>query len=236
MSETPEQSKKEAVSSPETEEELSPQKAWTLLFNSFKFSQGSGGLQELIFYWIHARYPNLRMGDNVYQGLLQMKSRIREVINKPGIHKYRPPGEIDDTWRIELDNARDILNGVRPVPECYKDDKQEMLLDDLTRSIVERDGEYLVVRRGRPREKSQEGEISPDKDPFLSQLCYYGFEGKAPTEEYREFWKKVVDHIKNKSKSGQLPPEIGRDIRSIVKVYEEKHPGKKIDLSFLEET
>lgn len=186
------------------------------------------------------RYPRLRLGDDTYNALRGMGHKAYSVAGRTDLHK-----SVDSSWPESLDRAiremRDTLNELsyrelKDKGEIPKERVYEKLLYRVVRNIIDRDGHFLIVEGGRPRARSQEGETSPNKDPFLSHLCYFGFEGQASTEEYRQFWKEIIDFIKNKAKSGQLPSEITRDIRSIVKVYEEKHPGKKIDLSFLKET
>jgi hypothetical protein len=205
------------------DQELAPEYAGRILFNSFRFSQGDPVLQHQIFAYLHEIRPNWRIDVPQEEALKATAKKLHEHVAVGA----RPAGErailhtmIESTdFGSELDSAISWLKKTFSGEPIGHYNGIRFIVD----KIITRDANYLLYTDGgRPRtfhrpdlEKSEMG------DPWLSHAIYYGIEGHTTgIPEYDQMFHELGDYINNVlSEKDQI---LFRKFNGVKKVYEGK--------------
>ena len=220
----------------EPRRELDSEHATRLLFKSFYFSQGGTPLQEAIFSWLHTRYPEYRITDQM-KDLIEKSilPRVRAVVSanpedtKGAILHPVPEfqgirSNLESEIRTQLDSMQEIFE--RPV-ERYAYDP----LHVVTQNLINRDARYLIRKGSRPRGGTKNMK-APEGDPFLSHLCHYGLNGQ-PTgvAEYDRMFQEIDSFVREGIRSGVWKRGEGwTELFAVVDKYNETHPDSRVSV------
>jgi hypothetical protein len=193
--------------------DLTEEKARTLLFLSFYFSQGKEDLQERIFHWLHSAYPSYKipeeMEQSVYESTVKTIRRFApepletetsessgDNPQKPSNHPILTTSQIENDTSAILGHMANYFNNYPPGP---LETRTSELVEGMN-SIIDRDYHFLIEEDGRPR-KENENSQSLMSDRYLSHICKYGFEGHTTgLSEYDTMFKMASNFL--------LPPPI----------------------------
>lgn len=173
--------------------QLTLEKALKLFLLSFRFSQGHTYLQSKIFDYLKSLHPEWHMSDDFAEQLrenaIEVITKFSEVNKRIGtmtLHKSisDPARETNSMFLQMKKHFNDVTS--------KKQDTSSIILA-LSFGIITRDFIYLCRKGIRERSAtSEKHKYSPALDPFLSHICYYGFEGnKTGVEEYDHMFKDV---------------------------------------------
>ncbi len=192
----------------EQEHNLTPEKAWTLFFNSYLFSQGSTSLQDTIFKWLHAQYPDWRIAEEHMDHISHVgPKRIgRYISSQASGHKATPPEAIRNSVIQELAALQTTFAEPLPAVSDVLENYKKTLVEAIARESIERDYRFLIVnqRPWGPLPQTQE-EIeaygdeaeNPPHTRGISHVMRYALGGgEAPTEEYTLMWTEVARWIR----------------------------------------
>jgi len=243
----PEAAPEESQQEEQEQEPLGAKHGAKLLFLSFRFSQGSPDLQDIIFMYLHTIKPHWKIGgrelkDEIFQavrspiynflltGATEQDSSLytRDTYHKKTTNKQEEITKekwkegADETIQRELTAMQDIFGGDRKTPE------KSFLLTNLAGTIIKREHKYLAGE-GRPRGEQEPIRRTAATDPFLSQLCWYGFLGHSTgTEEYDRMFQDVALHIRvNKN---ELYPTEEQNLATVIRVWNEHHPENQVNI------
>lgn len=243
-------------------EEITPERAFQIFFLSYRFSQGSNGLQQNIWSYIHATHPQWRITDETEQVMKEKALPVfekflwgKETLHPPlspktltwaegqgsGLIGEGPPREIDFKSYLSgnIDKMRDIFNAD---VNLTKREKHE-IVGLIAEGIIEKDYRFLNRHRrdggGRPRSKETES-LTRQADPFLSHICYYALEQQSTgSPEYDEMFQDVGLAIRSGVKQkkqflikGNTSWSFKWDLAHIVFIYQDHHPENGLDAFF----
>src|SRR3989344_230693 len=220
--------KKDTRESHEDIESLTIHKAWVLFYNSFLFSQGSQDLQKEIFSWLHHKHPYWKMDDGFVKKLTDIaEKKIPAFFASPGKHVTLTEGEKAETHTVI--NAMQRIFNTAEAGLITASELEEML-EGIALEVISLDYKYLITRNGRKRPVVSGLPISPQHDPFLSHLAFYGFESGSHVPEFREMWEDIVRCLRKRIKEKEFQESSsGSNLRAVIGKYETTHPGKKIE-------
>ena len=171
-----------------TQEELTPEKARSIVHWSFFFSQGDLDSQINILRFVQELHPNWDLSNALSpEAVENLKKPITKTITNPNLHR-----ELKEVETNGLSGTSDkIREGLKAEPQPSKD----TLLRQITEGLIKHDWEYLCHVNGRPR-KTEGDPKNFFQDPYLSQTCYFALEGNStPVPEYDQMMlgvKKVI--------------------------------------------
>ena len=95
---------------------LTPEKAWTLFFNSFLFSQGDSGLQSEIFSWLHFSYPQWQLTKTHIAYIAEVApEKIGKYFAAEKQHSPQSDETIRNATAQEIANFQDVF--LKDVPD-----------------------------------------------------------------------------------------------------------------------
>lgn len=226
-------------------EALTAQKAEKLLFLSYRFSQGGAYLQSYLFRWLHLANPGWKIDAEMQEHTAnQFGDHIKKFLGKgsyehetsPRFHSAIDTSEVQSSAQGELIDMRDFFNGSRTGDEGIPLKTKEELITAIARAVISKDSIYLDKVEGRPR--SHEGErMSAATDPFLSHFVYYGLQGHSTgMKEYDELFVEIAACVRENIKNGTWTSESYPELFDVIRIYNEKHADKKVDMDFLMRT
>lgn len=245
-----EQSETEKSSHVEKERVLDLNYLRKILFLSYKFSQGNPGLQYEIFQYIHVLHPDWKMDNELKSKALEEIRRLAkqyipysqsesEEVNPSGKLQHASKGstdtitekQIDDDVQSRIEEIQQALNERTP----YKDEKDE-IVRKITDITMRMDHRYLSRPEGRTRGEIPKDRQTPQTDPFISFLCYYGLQGNLTgLEEFDAMFKDVSGVV---LEDGLAPDPVWHKTKldkfhKIIGFYNEHHPENPADLKKL---
>ncbi len=206
------------------EEYLEPDRAFRLLFLSFKISQGSEDLQVDIFRWLHAQYPALRLSCETEQSLSSRAiPAFVTVVGNQRLHDPKPEEEVQSQIAMTVAKLKGAL-------EYFSNHPTTALVPPITTEVLSRD--YWYLQHGRPR-------VNPGTtaatDPFLSHVCHYGLLGNLTgSTEYDLLFGQIAEYLRSLVLVGPLSESSGAAhlLRNVVNLYNHHHPKQPpIDLA-----
>lgn len=219
---------------------LSEKKAASLLYLSFKFSQGSHRLQTMIFESLHQQYPHYRlpMGQSELEKIYLAAGAPAEklILNKTDLHSQVAFASKLGGKMVPIDEATlsvTMWKQLQKMAEIFNDETLEPMGKDevsavLFRGIVGEDHYFLVEKGGRPKKK----------DRFQSQFCDYCIHGKKTGEpEYDEMFAQVKKFSEEKMQGEIDEKTFGTTIEKLkllLPVYNVHYPDQAVQLDWLE--
>lgn len=225
--------------SEQQEEPLTVEYASKLLFLSYRFSQGKTELQKKIFQYIHLLHPDWRINNDTYRKTREKVEPVikKFILEKRGQYYIRSTeSEIEASIESELQEMRFSFAG-----ETVEDRKK--IVETLALTILDRDRRYLIILplidpklSGRPRENNQE-KVTSAIDPYLSQLCYYGFlDHKTGTEEYDLMFQEISDYFQKSFQANLLSHDTRLNFLEVVANHNQHHLNEQIFLTGIDPT
>lgn len=201
-----------------------------ILMATFQFSQGDEILQRTIFQYLKALHPDWELKEADESKLFDESVELaRSRFNDPRHHYHVEtkehwsglPSEVV-TFKEGLRYARVYLNGT--VKE------RSELIPDIFRHIALKDWWFTVHKLGRGYIPDGTSHYNPYKDPWRSDLCYFGFLGHTTgLPEFDQMFAEVVRYWqlhsdKNKDADADM-------IRSVVDSFNSHHPTMTVTLT-----
>jgi hypothetical protein len=224
---TPEKEKEEQVF-------FTKEKAKKLLFLSFRFSQGSSPLQQLLFLWLHQRYPEWRIDEETAKQIEKESSHVFKKFlngnNSPIHHTSATNEDIEDSLRVQINYMRDILEG-KTLEEIMEETIKNPI-PDITYKIIYRDNLYYD-RGGRPgrRGTSEDNSPTPLEDKYLSHFCYYGLQGHPTgSKEFDQLFKEVRDYAITVVQEENMNIDLFDAINQVIRNYNIYHPDNRVSI------
>lgn len=230
-----------ATKNPEMQNQLAPEYAARFLFHSFRHSQGYPSIQTHIFEYAHIIRPGWKIPKEEEKTILEIsKKMILSFIGQDGkhktgivLHQALPSTNQDGQIEGQLDEMRKAFSEQTNLYSDWKD----IITAHIVRDIVVRDQDFLTKENG--RERSPGHSEKPLMDPWQSFIVHFGL-NRNPTgiaefdEMYADVRKFIITHLSGKSSLEDNfidNDDWIRNFKNVLRIYQEKHPGAKIDLS-----
>lgn len=251
-----------AKSEQEGNEKLMPERALQIFFLSYRFSQGSNSLQQHIYSYLHAKNPKWRITDGMEQFMKEKAPPIfgkflwgKEALHPPlsrstltwaegqwrGLIGEGSPREIDLKSNLsgKIEEMRDVFNTDVSLTKRLKHE----VVGRIVEGIVKKDYRFLDRHSrdggGRPRSRKTE-DYTPQADPFLSHICYYGLEQHSTgSPEYDQMFQDIRSSLhsavgweKHFLRKDKLVEGFKWDLARIIHIYQTHHPESTLDAFF----
>ncbi len=199
-----------------------------LLFLSFKFSQGDGGLQQQIFdYFImKGQIPSLSQDMRK-----QIASRAQSMAKRyfMGNQKHTTEGGTEEKpVPLESEIEKEMLKQIGLLGSVPPERGRTLkgFLGIIAENIIAQDYKYLIQEKGRPnRAKSETSSYEPTLDPYLSHICYYGIlEKNTGLEEFDD----LFGQIRNVVQKDPLGGEARWKLDAVMKDWNARHPDQQV--------
>lgn len=163
------------------QEKYSPEYVGRLFFDSFRFSQGSPGVQKYIFQYLSRHFGDRLTPELIQQGVEKATPRIEGFVSG-GKHVTGVLNTADFTIRREKEKWIEVLN----------DEQAQVEIPDLLVSILKSDSSYgRRIRQGDYAAKHSRSDA-----PRLSQFVFYGLLGRTTgMPEYDAMFAELVDKL-----------------------------------------
>lgn len=221
--------KSPTTQNPEQSRPLSPELASDILFASFEHSQGRPHLQLLILKAIKINNPDWSI-DNVMKSEISAialpkiqrhiaahsephsdkDSKQERKVLHPSVKGKSITGELE----LRLEEMQSVFH--KPIPDGG------ISYYEIAELMVQQDFQFLSQCDGRLRRNADPN--TPQGDPFLSFVCYYGYEGHTTRiPELDRVYKDVRDAIiRSRYFSGNN--EADYMLYTVETIYEAHHP------------
>lgn len=202
----------------ELEHAYTPQEVSKLFFNSFRFSQGEPGIQQLLYNYLCKEYGDRLSSRLIQDGIEIAAPRIEKFVSAGVSHTVREEDRIKDT----IDEERQKWLATLDVHNSGK----EMVFDtkETLKQILARETRFLVRGSGRPRPNSGDGNQSGPKDKFTSHIVYYGLlENSTGMPEYDKLFKELLAELPNIPSEGRAMNRYGYEDQYSFYTTLEKH-------------
>ncbi|MBI3274132.1 MAG: hypothetical protein HYZ69_03230, partial [Candidatus Colwellbacteria bacterium] len=208
-----------------------------LFFLSYKFSQGNGTAQEIIFKYLKTKHPQWVL---TQEFLERMKN---ELI--PKFSRYMKKGQglvhsdesshgraiLDDEGAVKRSVEEEILNldMAWDAPKMDETELKKLLLANILNS------DYFWTSKPNGRNKEMGERYHPDRDPFLSHLVYYGLLGHdTGSQDYNAMFRGLVEFLKEEYKQ-KLYAHFDQKLADVINIWNEKHPSMQFNIESLSE-
>lgn len=216
----------ETLQTPQQTEKKLPKKLISFLVASFKYSQGSAGLQQLFFTWaINTKKISTR--EQVLLSTIDIEYLVKQIT----LPKMHFKVSADKILESILDQTK-IIGNTKPDPEY---DNKQMLLTIL-RNIIDRDYRYLISKRRPERPLTgrfmQKRFVDSPKDDRASHVRRYILQPKNVRDPiFKKLFQELNKTLHSLLKQEQDPESIEGHIKSnllfIQRRWEVTHPGFK---------
>ena len=167
---------------------FTPEHVARLFFESYRFSQGSPGIQQQIFQFLNERFGDRITPDLIEQGATLATPRISAFVTSGTKHNDTPHSEVSGSVETEQRVWRSILTGGSIPAQPYN--PHEMLSSMLVREAK------FVEDGGRPYRADETSTSSRSYSKHLSPFVFYGLMGQdTGLPEYNAMFAELVDNL-----------------------------------------
>jgi hypothetical protein len=185
------------------------------VLKTFQFSQGSEPLQTAIFRYLRGLHPELELTAEDLATLETEYLVPAELIYR---NPHRHPALDQDpahAVRSALAEAYTVFN-VESLPDRLS------VVAYLAQKILERDEKFLLEQVGRNYQPNGSPHYNPYTDPWRSDLCYFGFQGKTTGHpDFDQLFADVTDHWRQRLRISSAAHE--RAVRCVVSEFNSHH-------------
>lgn len=189
---------------------------------TFQFSQGSLATQGHLFAYLKILHPELAMTATDQDWLLAVCLRpAQALIQDRRRHPRRRADEARDALDAALREAAAILNAP---PQDQRD-----AIRRLARDVVQGDLRYLRRPGGRDYQREATAHFDPYKDPWRSDLCYFGLLGRTTGfADFDALFAEIAAYWRAQAALGDLascPLAALDEAREVVDSFNAHHAG-----------
>lgn len=214
---------------------IDPQRISDIFYYSFFHSQGGIGLQSYFFEGVKFFQPEWTINDELKNHILNNVLQKVQQIAAHSAPRNRPDTSqksseqsrviihpaIENSVRVEIqDRLNDMQKKFNSKPKAI-----EELIPDIGFAVIYRDYKYICEQEdGRMRRNVDPN--TPEGDPYLSFLCYYGLNKNTTTiPKFDDIYKRLAAYARLQQDWGY---ETDAKIGEVVKKYNQKHPHAKV--------
>lgn len=212
---------------------LKPERVQRLLFFSFRFSQGSQDLQNIIFEYLHEKFPNYRVNPADYNlNKIELEAKVKKFFASRSLR--HTDNLVDDPSEQIVKNLKELEENLNSAD--LPDSDIRLTLIEIVGLVLQQDYIYTVQMGERP---SKDGDSEYSRfDKFSSHFVDYGMRRvRTGLFEYDQMFEDIINttkkYIKNNPDWETETNSPLMYLRKVIDCYNENHPTQIVDINDL---